>query len=155
MKKSPFHCIIKIESTDHYRMLKTIMFFIPAFFWVIFSGCDYFFPPLSGEKIPVDEAMNYIAKNRDNKDVVLLDIRTKREFDSVKIEGSVNLDFSMPDFPEMVSKLDKEKRFIIIDQNGKKSAMAAELLREEKFSKIHFISGGIESWINNNFPVQK
>lgn len=155
MKKSPFHCIIQTDGSNHFVFIKTIMLFIPVIFLVIFSGCDYFFPPLSGEKLSVEEASNFISKNRDNKDVVLLDIRTKREFDSVKIAGSVNLDYSMPDFPEMVSKLDKEKRYIIIDQNGIKSAMAVELLKEERFLKVHFITGGIENWIKSNLPVQK
>lgn len=155
MKKSPVHCSIKTAVKTIPIILRSVLIILPFFILSIFTGCDYFFPPLSGEKLPVEEASKFIFKNRDNKDVVLLDIRTKREFDSVKIEGSVNLDFSMPDFPEMVSKLDKDKRYIIVDQNGIRSAMAAELLKEERFPKVHFISGGIESWIKNNLPVQK
>lgn len=155
MKKSPVHCRNFITIFKRKRIYTSFMILNSLYLIFIFSGCDYFFPPLSGENLPVEEASNFILKNRDNKDVVLLDIRTKREFDSVKIEGSVNLDFTMPDFPEMVSKLDKEKRYIIIDQNGIKGAMAAELLKEERFTKVHFISGGIESWIKNNLPVQK
>lgn len=153
MKKSLLYCRKKnsFPVSKFYYSLK--LFSFPVFFVILISGCDYFFPPLSGEKLPLEEAARYITKNKDNPDVVILDVRTKPEFDSVRIDGSMNLDFSMPDFPEMISKLDKDKRYIIIDENGKKSAMTTELMKEERFTKVHFISGGMDEWVMQNYPV--
>lgn len=119
------------------------------------AGCDYFFPPLSGDKIPVEEAAKFIQKNSGNPDVILLDIRIKKQYDSVRIENSVNIDFSQTDFPDQISKLDHEKRYIIIDENGRKAAMALELMREQRFPKIHYITGGINEWIKLDMPVKK
>lgn len=151
MKKSPLHSI-KISSENSIIPVVFISVILISF---NFAGCDYFFPPLSGDKIPVEEAAKFIQKNSGNPDVILLDIRTKKQFDSVRIENSVNFDFSQTDFPDQISKLDHEKRYIIIDENGRKAAMALELMREQRFPKIHYITGGINEWIKLDMPVKK
>lgn len=143
MKKSPLHSI-KISPKNSIIPVVYISLILIMF---NFAGCDYFFPPLSGDKIPVEEAAKFIQKNSGNPDVILLDIRTKKQYDSVRIENSVNFDFSQTDFPDQISKLDHEKRYIIIDENGRKAAMALELMREQRFPKIHYITGGINEWI--------
>lgn len=118
-------------------------------------GCEYLFPSLRSDKITVEEASVFLENHKGDADVVLLDIRPRHEFDSLKIENSVNLDFSLPDFPDMVSKLEREKRYIIIDQNGRKGAMAFELMKELRFPQIHYIIGGIDEWSKRNMPLQK
>lgn len=151
MKKSPLHSI-KISPKNSIIPVVYISLILIMF---NFAGCDYFFPPLSGDKIPVEEAAKFIQKNSGNPDVILLDIRTKKQYDSVRIENSVNFDFSQTDFPDQISKLDHEKRYIIIDENGRKAAMALELMREQRFPKIHYITGGINEWIKLDMPVKK
>lgn len=121
----------------------------------LFSGCEYLFPSLRSDKISSEEAAVYLEKHKGDTEVVLVDIRTKPEFDSVRIENSVNIDFSLPDFPDTIGKLDKEKRYILVDQNGRKSAMAFELMKEQRFPKIHYIIGGMNEWTKCSFPVQK
>ncbi|HMQ78769.1 MAG TPA: rhodanese-like domain-containing protein [Ignavibacteria bacterium] len=119
------------------------------------QGCEYLFPSLRSDKITVEEASVFLENHKGDADVVLLDIRTGREFDSLKIENSVNLDFSMPDFPDKISNLERSKRYIIIDQNGRKGAMAFELMKELRFPQIHYIIGGIDEWSKRNLPLQK
>ena len=143
MKKSPVYC-----SNKKVSFILTVLMIIAG----AIQGCDYFFPPLSGDKISPEEAYGYINKHKNDKDVILLDVGTKREFDSLSIENSLNLDFTLPDFPAMVQKLDKEKRYILFDLNGKKSAMAFELMKEEKFTKVHYVAGGFAEWQNKKLP---
>jgi hydroxyacylglutathione hydrolase len=151
MKKSPVHSMQNIS-----QLYKKCLIYLLFFLTITFNaGCDYFFPPLSGDKIPVEEAYKYLIKHKGESDLILLDVRTKKEFDSLRIENAVNLDFSMTDFPEYTSKFDKEKRYIIVDQNGKKAAMAFELMREQRFGKVHYITGGLDEWQKNNFPLRK
>lgn len=137
--------------------LKIKYFMICLYFAAIsvIPGCDYFFPPLRADKVTVQEASNFINNHKGDSQLVLLDLRSKREFDSLNIENSVNLDFSAPDFPGMTEKLDKEKRYILIDENGKRSAMAFELMKEQRFTKIHYIIGGMNEWVKFNLPVKK
>lgn len=149
MEKSPVHCMKILNHLSKKSIFVLLLFTVIS----LISGCDYFFPPLSGDKIPVEEVYKYLNKHKGESDLVLLDVRTKKEFDSLRIENAVNLDFSMTDFPDFISKLDKEKRYIIVDQNGKKAAMAFELMREQRFGKVHYITGGLDEWSKNNFPV--
>ena len=151
MKKSPLHSMT-FQSILCYK--KLLILIVIAYF-LFFQGCEYLFPSLRSDKISVEEAAVFLEKNKGELDVVLMDIRTKREFDSLRLENSVNIDFSLPDFPEILNKLDKEKRYILIDQNGRKSAMAFELMKEQRFPKIHYIIGGLNEWTRNNYPIQK
>ncbi len=149
MKKSPVHSM-------HFTYLKIKKHFTFNLFIIsilLFSGCDYLFPPLRLDKITVEEASNFLNKHKGDTKVVLLDIRSKAEYDSINIENSVNIDFTKPDFPDITEKLDKDKRYIIIDDNGIKAAMAFELMKEQRFSKVHYILGGINEWVKNNLPV--
>lgn len=151
MKKSLLHSM-KITACMIQRILQiTCMLTIVG----LFNGCEYLFPSLRSDKVTVDEAAVFLDKHKGDPDVILIDLRSKREFDSLRIENSINIDFSMPDFPETTGKLEREKRYILVDRNGRKSAMAFELMKEQRFPKIHYIIGGINEWIKNNYPVKK
>lgn len=151
MKKSLLHSM----NFSSYSGLGIVLIALLLICSSLFYGCEYLFPSLRSDKITVEEAAVFIGRHKGDKEVVLIDIRTKKEFDSIRIENSINIDFNKPDFPELSGKLDREKRYILIDQNGRKSAMAFELLKEQRFPRIHYIIGGLNEWTKNNYPVQK
>lgn len=151
MKKSLLHSM----NFSSYSGLGIVLIALLLICSSLFYGCEYLFPSLRSDKITVEEAAVFIERHKGDKEVVLIDIRTKKEFDSIRIENSINIDFNKPDFPELSGKLDREKRYILIDQNGRKSAMAFELLKEQRFPRIHYIIGGLNEWTKNNYPVQK
>lgn len=150
MKKSLVHSI-----KFNYKFRLKILLFIYILNGLIFQGCDYFFPPLKSEKISSEEAAAFIEKHKNDKEIVILDVGTKMEFDSLSIENAVNLDFTLPDFPDLAGKMDKDKRYLIVDLTGKKSALALELMKEEKFTKVHYIIGGLKDWQSKNLPFIK
>jgi rhodanese-related sulfurtransferase len=51
-------------------------------------------------------------ENKNNPNWIILDVRTKKEFDIYKIENSINIDFYLKDFEKRLSKLDKNKKLI-------------------------------------------
>lgn len=124
-----------------------------AIFLVIIASCDYFFPALSSDRIDVKEAYSFLQKHKD-EDVVLLDIRSKELYDKGHLEGAVNMDYDQTAFPVDVEKLNKEKRYIIIDQNGKKSFATLVLFNELRFEKMHAIIGGYDEWNKQNLPLK-
>ena len=151
MKKSPVHSMQFTAEKLKLSFLILCCITINA----SFVGCDYFFPPLTGDKITVEDAERFLSRNKDNPDVVLIDIRPKNQFDSIRIENSVNIDFSKTDFPELTAKLDPEKRYILVDENGRKGAMAFELMKEQRFPKVHYITGGITEWVKAGYKTLK
>lgn len=117
------------------------------------NGCDYFFPPLSSDKIDVNETYSFLKKHKGDNDIVLLDIRTKEEFDKGHLENAVSMDYSQPGFPAEVEKLERSKRYIIYDTNGKKNMNTLELMKELRFDKAHAVIGGLDEWKKQGLPL--
>jgi len=87
------------------------------------------------------------------KDVVVLDVRSKFEFGGDKIAGAQNISYSAADFNSRIEQLDKEKTYLVYCASGSRSAGACRVLKEKGFKKIYNLSGGIEQWKNAGKPV--
>src|SRR5437868_12048214 len=66
-------------------------------------------------------------KLRADKNNVVLDVRTKKEFDAGHIPGAVNLDWNGPDFAKKAAELDKSKTYLVHCAAGVRSAKACDL----------------------------
>jgi rhodanese-related sulfurtransferase len=55
------------------------------------------------------ETFKLIKEHGNDPNWIILDVRTPWEFAKEHIEGAENLDFTDPDFNEMLEKLDKKK----------------------------------------------
>ncbi|BAO76504.1 rhodanese-like domain-containing protein [Winogradskyella sp. PG-2] len=80
------------------------------------------------------------------EDVQLVDIRSPKEHDEIRIANSQNIDFSSPTFEEDISKLDKAKPVILYCKGGGRSAKCAQKLKSAGFEKIYDLEGGISKW---------
>lgn len=86
---------------------------------------------------------------------VIIDVRSAFEFQGDKISGAQNISFTASDFRERVQLLDKEKTYLVYDQNGKNALLAARTMKELGFNKVHSLKGGIDEWKRENKPVVK
>lgn len=82
----------------------------------------------------------------DLEDVQLVDVRTAKEFEEIRIANAQNIDFNSPTFDADVSKLDKAKPVILYCKGGVRSAKCAEKLKDAGFTKIYELEGGISKW---------
>ena len=82
----------------------------------------------------------------DLEDVQLVDVRTSKEYDEIRIANAQNIDFSSPTFEDDISKLDKEKPVILYCKGGTRSAKCAKKLKNAGFEKIYDLEGGISKW---------
>jgi rhodanese-related sulfurtransferase len=96
------------------------------------------------------EAFNLIKEHADDGNWIVLDVRTPWEFSNEHIEGAENLDFTDPNFTEMLEKLDKEKNYIIYCKTGIRSGKVLEIIKELGFNKVYNINGGFEGWKSAN-----
>ncbi|EDP71713.1 thioredoxin [Flavobacteriales bacterium ALC-1] len=80
------------------------------------------------------------------EDVQLVDVRTPKEYDEIRIANSQNIDFQSPTFDEDITKLDKSKPVILYCKSGRRSAKCAKKLKEAGFEKIYDLDGGISKW---------
>jgi len=71
-----------------------------------------------------------------SSETVVLDIRTPKEINRGYIEGAVFADFFENDFKENLSKLDKDKPYLITCGSGGRSTKALTTLEELGFTNI-------------------
>lgn len=80
------------------------------------------------------------------EDVQLVDVRTPKEYNEIRIANSQNIDFNSPTFDEDVTKLDKNKPVILYCKSGRRSAKCAKKLKDAGFEKVYDLEGGISKW---------
>ena len=103
------------------------------------------------KNVGVDE----FAKLRDSRTNVVLDVRTKKEYDAGHMPGAVLIDFNAPDFAEQVAKLDKSKTYLVHCAAGGRSAKACDKMSTMKFSSLVNLEGGFRAWEKAGKPVEK
>lgn len=85
---------------------------------------------------------------------VVIDIRTKEAFDQGHIIDAVNI--PQEQFLDNIKKIQKyaKKPVIIVCAAGKDSSkIVTKLIKEQDFSRVLQLSGGMHEWITNNFPI--
>jgi rhodanese-related sulfurtransferase len=80
-------------------------------------------------------------------------VRTPAEFSRGRIEGSVNLDYYADNFGEELSRLNKNKTYVVYCRTGMRSGNVFEMMKEMGFKAVYQISGGIERWLADDLPV--
>jgi len=74
----------------------------------------------------------------------LLDVRTREEFEAVKIADSILMD--QEKMQEILGKWDKEGLFVIVDHQGKQGLDAASFFLGHGFTQVRCLRGGIDAW---------
>ncbi len=88
-----------------------------------------------------------------SKNVLLLDVRTKEEYTSGHIEGSVNIDIRKSSFLEEIAALPKNKKCIVYCQSGGRAGAALDIMKKRGFEDVRNLKGGIMEWKEKGLPV--
>lgn len=99
-------------------------------------------PAPSFKSVSVDE----LDKKRAAEGVVVLDVRTAKEFATGHIPGAKNIDFYADDFEKQLQALDKSKTYYVICRSGGRSSAASEKMGALKFPQILNVEGGMLVW---------
>lgn len=92
---------------------------------------------------------------KDNKEAVVLDVRTPEEFKVGHIAGAKNVDFLGDDFEAKVGMLDPDKPYIVHCASGGRSTNALAKLKAAKLPKVYHMPAGFKGWQEAGKPVQK
>ncbi|MFK8037943.1 MAG: rhodanese-like domain-containing protein [Crocinitomicaceae bacterium] len=82
---------------------------------------------------------DYMANN---KDYILVDIRTPKEFDEGTISGAININSSSRSFKEELNKLDKSRPVLMFCQSGGRSGRALPVFKSLGFEFVLELQGG-------------
>jgi rhodanese-related sulfurtransferase len=94
-------------------------------------------------------------KMRAVKDTVVLDVRTKSEFEAGHVPGAVNLDVKSPDFEAKAAKLDKSKTYLVHCAAGVRSVNACNKMAPLKIEKLFNLEGGFKAWEKAGHKAEK
>lgn len=103
------------------------------------------------KNLSVDEFAQMAA----DKQNVILDVRTAREFAAGHLPGAVNLDVMAADFESKAAALDKSKVYLVHCATGGRSTRACEQLARLDFLRLYNLPGGFRAWVKAGGPVEK
>jgi rhodanese-related sulfurtransferase len=78
------------------------------------------------------------------KEVELLDIRTREEYEAVHIDGALFLDHAL--MQQILANAPKESFLVFADHKGPRSLDAAAYFAGHGFTNIKCMRGGIDAW---------
>ena len=99
------------------------------------------------------EARDLLWKRSGDPDFVLLDVRTRKEFDAERIAGAVMVDYNSPSFRDEIAKLDRSKSYLVYCRTGNRTNGAVKVMRELGFPNVIVFPGGITAWKEAGFPT--
>jgi rhodanese-related sulfurtransferase len=85
-----------------------------------------------------------VAERLAKTEVVLLDVRTPREYAQYRIPGAVLM--PVQEIAERWQELDPQRPTICICEHGIRSETAAEFLAERDFAEVATMCGGMVRW---------
>jgi rhodanese-related sulfurtransferase len=106
------------------------------------------------KSITVEEARTMIQNNKNNNNLVIIDVRTPEEFNQEHIQDASNIDFYSDNFKDELNNLDKTRTYVIHCRSGGRSSQALDIMRELGFREVYNM-GGIIQWKEKGFPTTK
>ena len=97
--------------------------------------------------ISVPEAKKLISQN---KDLVIVDVRTPEEIAKGKIDGAIEMDFYSPDFNAQLEGLDKNKTYLMYCRSGNRSGQTMNRMKSMGFHRVYNMQGGYNVWSSSN-----
>ena len=73
--------------------------------------------------------------------LVLLDVRTPDEFAAGHLQGATNIDVEDPSFTDQIAELDKSGHYVVYCHSGRRSAIAAQAMKDAGFTDVSDAGG--------------
>ncbi len=85
-----------------------------------------------------------------DKNLFVLDVREPNEFQICNLGGHL---IPLNDLPKRVGELDKSKEIVVHCKMGGRSAKAVDYLKQQGFTNVHNLVGGINAWAERVDPT--
>ena len=90
---------------------------------------------------------NWLDKQKNNLNSIILDVRTKDEFDDGHIPDALLMDIRNPqEFMEGIDSLDNKNIYFVYCRSGARSAQACQLIKQSGIKNCFNLLGGILEW---------
>ncbi len=82
----------------------------------------------------------------EKEEVVVIDVRTPEEYAEGHLPGATNINYYDQDFAIQLGEMDENQKYLVYCHSGARSAKAAHLMKEQGFSGVYNLEGGISGW---------
>lgn len=82
----------------------------------------------------------------DQKEVLVLDVRTRQEYEVGHLPSAINIDIYASDFWERISELDRDQKYAVYCRSGNRSSQAINMMKDMGFSQLVELDGGVIAW---------
>ena len=103
--------------------------------------------------LPDDVDVATVEAIRQNPGVYLLDVREPDEYAAGHIPGITLI--PMGEVGARLAELPRDKEIIVTCRTGNRSSQVADLLREQGFTNVHNMTGGIVAWEEAGYAVEQ
>ncbi len=93
------------------------------------------------------------ALDKSASDTIVLDVRTKKEFDNGHIAGAINV--SHNEVEQNIKHLTqyKDKKVVVYCRSGRRAGVAESILIKHGFSHVMHLTGDMNGWVEAKLPV--
>lgn len=116
--------------------LKKLLPFLTLFLFLVLTACGN----EGYRNVSSDEAKELI----DNKEVVVLDVRTPEEFQAGHIPDATLI--PVQELEGRLNELEKNDPYLVVCRSGNRSIKASEILTSKGFKKIYNLTEGMNAW---------
>ncbi|MBA6154013.1 rhodanese-like domain-containing protein [Gelidibacter maritimus] len=89
----------------------------------------------------------WASQLENDKDAVILDVRTQEEVDEGYIPEAIHLDIHKgQEFIDEIKKLDPEKNYYVYCRSGGRSGQACSIMNSLGFKNAYNLVGGFSEW---------
>ncbi|MDH4238351.1 MAG: MBL fold metallo-hydrolase [Phycisphaerae bacterium] len=106
------------------------------FAWVVEGLSTAHVRQLSAEEL-------YVMTTK-GEEMILVDVRAPREYESGHIRGAVNI--PVADLRTRYKELDKNKPIVLICSTGHRSSLGASILKQRRFKNVYNVAGGMTGY---------
>jgi len=107
----------------------------------------------SATDIEVKAANDFVTEH---EDAVILDVRTRSEFEESHISGAVNVPVQDDSFEDMVAKMDPNKKYIVhcsANHYVGRTNSALKSMQNLGFTNLYSLKGGYDAWKDAGLPL--
>ena len=106
--------------------------------------------PTGAKSVTAMEAVRLI----NHQHALILDVRTQEEFSKAHIIDAVNIPLGLLSARLSEIQNHKSEPVILVCQSGNRSQQSIKTLKQNAFSQLYTLSGGMLSWQQANLPIE-
>ncbi|MCU0509220.1 MAG: rhodanese-like domain-containing protein [Anaerolineae bacterium] len=110
-------------------------------------------PAVDLNNLPANLTVQQAKPLLGNPGVFWLDVREQSEYDAGHIPDITLIPTG--EVAQRLAEIPKDKPVVVTCRSGNRSAQVTQFLREQGYTNVHNMEGGILAWQGAGFPVEK